>query len=181
MPLHFSDQLTISDAIFDATAQTLTVRATSSDATVGQDGITPIQTLTVPGFGNLTNGQLVVGQVLAVPATIAVTSSGGGANTRQVTTGVPSASGGGTTPTTPPTQPVAPIATNVAAATIENQSTTFTLTTDPTMTVALVTNPVRAPRRAEATAASVPACPAPTTSTSNSASNVEDRTAMPIR
>jgi hypothetical protein len=142
MPLHLSDQLTISDATFDATAQTLTVHATSSDATVGQDGVTPIQTLTVPGFGNLTNGQLVVGQVLAVPATIAVTSSGGGSNTHQVTTGVPSAAGTGTTTTTPPAQPVAPIATNVAAATIENQPTTFTLTTDTTMTVALVTNPV---------------------------------------
>lgn len=140
-PVHLTDQITIGDAIYDAAAQTLTVRATSSDATVAQDGVTPIQTLTVPGFGNLTNGQLVVNQVLAVPATIAVTSSGGGSNTRQVTTGVPSASGGGTTTTTPP-PPVAPIATNVAAATIENQPTTFALTDDTTVTVVLVTNPV---------------------------------------
>jgi hypothetical protein len=141
MPIHLTDQLTISDASYDAAGQTLTVRATSSDATVKLDS-TPVQTLTVPGFGNLINGQLVVGQLLAPPATIAVTSSGGGSNTRQVTTGVPTTSGSGTTTTTPPEQPVAPIATNVAAATTEGLATSFTLTSDTSVSVVLVTNGV---------------------------------------
>src|SRR5829696_4625330 len=42
----------------------------------------------------------------------------------------------------------------------------------PMLSSALVTSPTRAPRRAAATAASVPACPAPTTMTSNASSSV---------
>lgn len=139
-PVQLTDQLTITQADFDAALQTLTVKAVSSDATLGPGGSSPLQTLTVPGYGNLVNGQLVAPHVLAVPATITVTSSGGGSNTRQVNTGAPTASGGGTTgggTTPPPTQPTVPVASNVAAATIEGTPVLLTLTADTTLTITL--------------------------------------------
>ena len=141
MPVALSDQLTISQATFDVAAQTLTVRAVSSDTAVRLDGTTPLQTLTVPGYGNLTNGQLVATQVLAPPASITVTSSGGGSNTYQVSTATAGSTGnsggGGTTP--PPT---VPIANNVSAATIEGNSVSIGLTADPAETITLVTTGV---------------------------------------
>jgi len=147
MPVHLTDQVTISQAEFDAASQTLTVRAVSSDATVGADGTTPIQTLTVPSAGNLVNGQLVIGQVLAPPATIAVTSSGGGSSTYQVTTTAPGTAGSGTTGgtgggTTTPPPPTAPVASNASAATVEGAAVSITLTLDNSLTVSLVTTGV---------------------------------------
>jgi len=144
MPIHLTDQLTISQAEYDAGSQTLTVRAVSSDTTVGPDGTTPLQTLTVPSLGNLVNGQLVVGQLLAPPATIAVTSSGGGSNTHQVTTTAPTtvgggATGGGSGTTTPPT---APVASNASATTVEGAAVDIPLTNDASLTVTLVTTGV---------------------------------------
>jgi cadherin-like protein len=145
-PVLLTDQLTISQAAFDAAAQTLTVRASSSDAQVGFDGTTPLQTLTVRGFGNLVNGQLVVNQLLAAPSTVVVTSSGGGSNTYQVSTGTPApATGTGTgtgTGDTPPPAPVAPVASNVAAATLEDTAVPITITSDPTETITLISTGV---------------------------------------
>jgi hypothetical protein len=146
MPVTFSDQITITEASFDAASQTLTVRASSSDTTLDADGVTPLQTLTVPGFGDLKNGVLVVNQLLAAPATIQVASSGRGSNTLQVTTGTPTASGSGNTDgggstdggTTP--EPV-PVASNISAGTIEGQATSFLVTNDPALTIVLLTDP----------------------------------------
>jgi hypothetical protein len=145
LPVTFSDQITITEAKFDAAAQTLTIRASSSDETLAADGVTPLQTLTAPGFGILANGQLVVNQLLAPPATIQVSSSGRGSNTHQVTTGMPVAAGsgggtgggstgGGTTP-----EPV-PVASNVGAATFEGVATPIELTNDPSLSIVLLTN-----------------------------------------
>jgi Big-like domain-containing protein len=150
-PVLLTDQVTISQADFDAAAQTLTVKAFSSDASVRIDDGSLVQTLTVPGFGNLVSGQLVVDHVLAAPATITVTSSGGGANTRQIATGTPAAVGGGGTTgggtggdgggTTPPA-PVTPLANNIGAATVEEGPVAITLTTDPDATITLVSTGV---------------------------------------
>jgi len=141
MPVALTDQVTISQADFDAATQTLTVKAVSSDASVDADGRL-VHTLTVPGFGNLVNGQLVAQQVLAPPATITVTSSGGGLAARQVATTNPAAGGGGTGGngggTTPP-PPTTPIASNVSASTVEETPVTIVLTSpDQPATVSLV-------------------------------------------
>ena len=132
-PVALTDQITITQADFDPSTQTLTVAAVSSDTTVDSTGA-PVQTLTVPGFGNLVNGQLVAHQVLAAPATITVTSSGGGSAARQVATTDPApgggTTGGGTTGggTTTPPPPTTPIAPNVSTTTPEEQPVTLTLT-----------------------------------------------------
>jgi hypothetical protein len=66
-----ADVVRVTDATYDSDAQTLSVRATSSDASG------PV--LTATGFGRLT-GALFTG-VVAPPATITVTSAGGGSAT----------------------------------------------------------------------------------------------------
>jgi hypothetical protein len=122
-PIPLTDQVSISQAKYDATQQTLVVKASSSDATLQADGVTPLHTLTVVGFGNLTNGQLTVNQLLAPPANVTVISSGGGFATRQVSTGaVAAGSGGGPAP-----EPV-PVATNQTATTVEDTGASFILT-----------------------------------------------------
>ena len=149
LPVTFSDQITIAEAKFDAAAQTLTIRASSSDETLAADGVTPLQTLTAPGFGVLANGRLVVNQLLAPPATILVSSSGRGSNTQQVTAGMPAAAGsggtggstgGGSTGGGTTTEPV-PVASNVGAATVEGQSTTIALTNNTALTIVILSNP----------------------------------------
>jgi hypothetical protein len=131
-PVTLTDQITISQADFDPATQTLTVKAVTSDATVDAAGKL-VQTLTVPGFGNLVNGVLVKNQVLAPPATITVTSSGGGSAARQVATTNPASAGGGTGgtgggTTPPPPPPTTPLASNVSASTIEDTPVTVILT-----------------------------------------------------
>jgi len=146
MPVRLTDQVTITQADYDSAAQTLTIKAASSDTSVDANGV--VQTLTARGFGNLVNGELVVPHLLAPPASVVVSSSGGGTNTRQVATGTPLATGttgGGTgtgTGDTPPPAPVAPLAPNVTAATIEDNATTVLLTSDPDATITLVTTGV---------------------------------------
>ena len=132
MPVTLADQVTITRADFDPSAQTLTITAVSSDTTTVNSVAT--QTLTVQGFGNLVSGQLAATQVLAAPATVTVTSSGGGSAARQVETTNTVAPGGGTTTgggggggTTPPA-PTTPIASNLSASTQEEVPVTLTLT-----------------------------------------------------
>ena len=130
MPVTLTDQVTITRADFDPSAQTLTITAVSSDTTSTNNA--PTQTLTVQGFGNLANGQLAATQVIAAPATITVTSSGGGSAAHQVATTNTVAAGGGTTGgggggTTPPA-PTTPIASNVSTSTQEEVPVTLTLT-----------------------------------------------------
>jgi hypothetical protein len=140
MPVQLTDQLTVTQADFSAALQTLTVKAVSSDTMLGADGVSPLQTLTVPGYGNLVKGQLVATQVLAPPATVTVTSSGGGSNTLQVTTGAAATTGTGGGSTPPP--PVAPIANNVAASTIEETAVSVAVTSDTSLTITLASTGV---------------------------------------
>ncbi|MGE5325241.1 MAG: cadherin-like domain-containing protein [Actinomycetota bacterium] len=99
-----SDQVFITEALFDPVSQSLSVKATSSDQVVAQ-------TLDVEGLGAIdpATGRLLVNPLLAPPATVRVISSGGGINEFQVSTG---AVAGGTT--------TLPIAQNDAATTLED-------------------------------------------------------------
>jgi hypothetical protein len=75
------DLVTISAAIYDTTAHTLTINAGSSDLAVPP-------TLTATGLGTLVNGGLTVPNVTAPPATVTVTSSKGGTGTATVVPGI---------------------------------------------------------------------------------------------
>jgi hypothetical protein len=68
------DAVDITSAVYDTTAQTLTIKATSSDST------TP-PTLTAVGYGPLTAATTVFNNVTAAPATVTVSSSLGGTDT----------------------------------------------------------------------------------------------------
>jgi hypothetical protein len=75
-----ADEVTITQALYDPSARTLTVSAASSDATVAP-------TLTLGGFGPLAAGQIVMSNLSAPPAKVRVLSSAGGSSEYQVATG----------------------------------------------------------------------------------------------
>jgi hypothetical protein len=77
------DEITISEAYFDPFAQSLSVKARSGDA------FAPLPTLTLEGFGELTNGSILVPTLVAPPAFVRVLSSAGGSSEFQVTTSLP--------------------------------------------------------------------------------------------
>lgn len=90
-----TDEVSISQAFYDSAAGTLTVAASSSDETV-----LPTLSLAFGTFrGDLVNGQIVVSNMIATPASVKVLSSAHGANQAQVITSFAS--------TAPPTIPVA--------------------------------------------------------------------------
>jgi hypothetical protein len=91
-PAAVGDQVFISEALYDPQAQSLSVKASSSDLA------TP-PTLTAQGFGTLANGALVVTNLTAPPSKVRVTSSASGANELQVSTGVGGTGPGQTVPT----------------------------------------------------------------------------------
>jgi hypothetical protein len=74
-----TDAITVTEAIYDPTIATLSVRATSSDA-VG------LPALSVGGYGDLVNGQLLVTPLPAPPSKVRVLSLAGAENDMQVTT-----------------------------------------------------------------------------------------------
>ena len=81
-PHTVTDEITITSALYDQTAKSLTVAATSSDATVP-----PVLTLAYSNFtGNLVGGQVVVPNVNVPPADVSVFSSAKGANELLVST-----------------------------------------------------------------------------------------------
>lgn len=86
------DEVVISEAFYDPTAASLSVKATSSDETLPP-------TLTLGGFGDLTAGAILVTPLTAPPAKVRVLSSSGGTNEYQVKTGFGTA--------LPPSGPVA--------------------------------------------------------------------------
>ena len=73
------DEITISQAYYNPTAQTLSVRARSGDE------VNP-PTLTLEGLGDLTDEFILVDPLVAPPAYAFVLSSAGGSNSFQVTT-----------------------------------------------------------------------------------------------
>ncbi len=79
------DEVTVSQAYFNQTTPSLSVVAWSSDA------IAP-PTLTLGGFGDLTNGAISLSPLAAPPAKVQVFSSAGGTGELQVSTAVPPAS-----------------------------------------------------------------------------------------
>jgi hypothetical protein len=80
--VELSDDVTVSQAAYDADRNELRVSATSSDALVDAD----VPALTVPGFGALTNGTATFGDVLAPPASVTVTSTRGGSTPSALST-----------------------------------------------------------------------------------------------
>ncbi len=82
IPKVVTDEVTITQALFDRSAGTLTVSASSSDEVAP-----PILSLAYGSFrGDLVGGQIVVPNLLATPSNIRVTSSALGANQYQVST-----------------------------------------------------------------------------------------------
>lgn len=77
--LPVNDEITISQALYDAATSTLTVAATSSDKVVPP-------TLTLAGFGTLTNGSATVAGMNTPPAKVSVISSARGSNSMNVAT-----------------------------------------------------------------------------------------------
>jgi Bacterial Ig domain len=77
--LAVKDDITISEALFDATNSTLSVSAASSDK------VNP-PTLTLAGYGQMTNGSILLGGMTAPPAKVNVISSARGSNSLNVTT-----------------------------------------------------------------------------------------------
>jgi len=73
------DEITISEAYFDPNAQSLSVKARSSDELA-------LPTLTLGGFADLANGAILVSPLAAPPAHVHVNSAAGGSNSLQVTT-----------------------------------------------------------------------------------------------
>jgi hypothetical protein len=73
------DLVTITHAVYDTTARTLTIEAVSSDK---RSSAPP--TLTATGFGQLVAGSLVVDPVAVPPVDVTVTSSAGGKDTELV-------------------------------------------------------------------------------------------------
>jgi hypothetical protein len=129
-PGQLGDEINISQALYDPSTQTLSVKATSGDQTVPQ-------TLTVQGFGtiNVSTGQLLANPRLAVPSIVTVLSTGGGANSRQVRLGTVS---GGTS--------TAPVAVNDSITTVEDTAVTISVLGNDTAasggTVNVVSRPV---------------------------------------
>ena len=88
-PKIVTDQVTITQANYDPNnGGSLTVQAASSDEIV-------LPGLTLGGFGNLLNGQIVVAPLAAPPSKVRVLSDYQGVNEFQVTTAVGSFGGGG--------------------------------------------------------------------------------------
>ncbi|NOU00504.1 MAG: cadherin-like domain-containing protein [Gallionella sp.] len=77
--LPVNDEVTISQAAYDAATSTLTVNAASSDQVVAP-------TLSLAGYGNLVNGTLTMAGITAPPAKVEVFSSARGSNFGNVTT-----------------------------------------------------------------------------------------------
>ena len=77
-PKDVVDDVTITEALYDPTAQTLSVKARSSDATGSP-------ALTLEGFGLFTGGAILVSPLAAPPASVLVSSAAGGMNESQVT------------------------------------------------------------------------------------------------
>jgi hypothetical protein len=71
-----TDQVTVTQATYDADSHTLTVAATSSDALVDID----VPALSVKGFGPLGASSTTFNDVLAPPAAVTVTSTRGGSD-----------------------------------------------------------------------------------------------------
>lgn len=147
LPQSLADQIFITEALYDPSTQSMSVKATSSDQVVPQ-------TLTVEGFGaiNPVTGQLVVNPILAAPYEIKVISSGSGLNRMQMSTGAV-AGGAATLPTavndsatvfencsaTASTVPCAtPIIINVLGNDTNAAGGTVTLTSQPAMGAATV-------------------------------------------
>ena len=96
IPVAVRDEVAIGQALFDPASGTLNVTAVSSDQVAP-----PVLTLTFSGFqGDLANGQILVENLIAPPASVRVNSSALGSDTYAVETGI-----GGVS--TPPTTPVA--------------------------------------------------------------------------
>jgi hypothetical protein len=77
--LAVKDDITISEALYDAVNATLSVSAASSDK------VNP-PTLTLAGFGQLSNGSILLGGMTAPPAKVNVISSARGTNSLNVAT-----------------------------------------------------------------------------------------------
>lgn len=96
IPVALRDEVTIGEAFFDPASGTLSVTANSSD-----QAAPPVLSLAFSGFqGDLVNGQILVENLIAPPASVRVNSSALGSATIAVETGI-----GGVS--TPPTTPVA--------------------------------------------------------------------------
>lgn len=129
IPVPLGDQVFISEALYDSSSQSLSVKATSSDQVVAQ-------ALSVEGLGTIpATGQLVVTSLLAPPESVVVLSSGRGINQLQVSTG-PVAGGVATLP----------VAINDTATTLEDTATTIAVLANDTSatggTVALASAPL---------------------------------------
>jgi hypothetical protein len=106
-PTVVTDQISISQALYDPAQQQLTVAAASSD-----EQIPP--TLTVTDFGDMAAGVLTVQQLIAPPAVVKVKSSARGSAEAAVTTGAGGTGGGS----------ALPIATNDALTVAEDAAAT---------------------------------------------------------
>ncbi len=80
--VEMTDDVTVSQATYDADANELHVSATSSDALVDAD----VPALTVPGFGDLANGTATFADVVAPPASVTVKSTRGGSTPTSLST-----------------------------------------------------------------------------------------------
>lgn len=76
-----ADQITVTQAAYNADTRALTVAATSSDALVDGD----VPALSVTGFGALTGASTTFSNVNAPPANVTVTSTRGGSVSRALT------------------------------------------------------------------------------------------------
>jgi hypothetical protein len=112
-----TDEITITQALYDPGTGILTVKATSSDQAAPT-------LLSVAGYGNLVNGQYVSPAVAAPPAKVTVVSSNGGLRELPVTTGT----GGGAAPS-----PTIPLAVNDAVTTNEDTPVTINVLANDTL------------------------------------------------
>jgi len=138
IPAPLGDQIFITEALYDASTQAMSIKAVSSDKVKAQ-------TLTADGFGDLdATGKLVVQQQLGAPESVTLVSSGGGRNQRQVAPGTVAAGTGGlpvatndtitifedcqpTTPATGSTQCTMPQVINVLGNDTNTTGTTITV------------------------------------------------------
>ncbi len=135
VPHVVSDEITITSAVYDQTAKSLTVAAASSDETVP-----PVLKLTYANFtGDLVGGQIVVPNVNVPPANVAVLSSAKGENELMVST----------TQAAPPA-PEAPVGVADAFTVVEDSGANVlnvlandTVPAGLTLTVALTSSPVK--------------------------------------
>jgi hypothetical protein len=112
IPKTVGDEITITEAYFDPNAQSLSVKALSSDELAQ-----PM--LTLGGFADLVNGAILVSPLAAPPAHVHVNSAAGGTRTQEVTTSpAPAGLATGVTLTALPSSPMAggPTVTFTAAA-----------------------------------------------------------------